>query len=145
MEFVLTRVLIGTSLGTSRHRRLAPPRTVIACQRSSRISLSWATDPKTHTNEQTANAALKRMGLKGKLVAHGLRALGSTTLNEKGFDPDVIEAALAHSDKDEVRSAYNRTDYLDRRREMMEWWSKHIEQAAGVGSALTWKPSVIAS
>ena len=66
-------------------------------------------------------------------------------LNEKGFDADVIEAALAHSDKDEVRSAYNRTDYLDRRREMMAWWSKHIEQAASVGSALTWKPSVIAS
>ena len=81
------------------------------------------------------------MGLKGKLVAHGLRALGSTTLNEKGFDADVIEAALAHSDKDEVRSAYNRTDYLERRREMMAWWSEHIEQAASVGSALTWKPS----
>lgn len=102
-------------------------------------------DPQTHTNEQTANAALKRMGLKGKLVAHGLRALGSTTLNEKGFDPDVIEAALAHTDKDEVRSAYNRTDYLERRREMMAWWSEHIEQAAGLGSALTWTPSVIAS
>ena len=82
------------------------------------------------------------MGLKGKLVAHGLRALGSTTLNEKGFDADVIEAALAHSDKDEVRSAYNRTDYLDRRREMMAWWSKHIEIGRGVGSALTWKPSL---
>ena len=101
-------------------------------------------DPKTHTNEQTANAALKRMGLKGQLVAHGLRALGSTTLNEKGFDADVIEAALAHSDKDEVRSAYNRTDYLERRREMMAWWSQHIEQAANLGSALTWQPSVIA-
>jgi len=102
-------------------------------------------DPKTHTNEQTANAALKRMGLKGKLVAHGLRALGSTTLNEKGFDADVIEAALAHSDKDEVRSAYNRTDYLERRREMMAWWSEHIEQAASLGSALTWRPTVVAS
>lgn len=102
-------------------------------------------DPQTHTNEQTANAALKRMGLKGQLVAHGLRALGSTTLNEKGFDPDVIEAALAHSDKDEVRSAYNRTDYLERRREMMDWWSEHIEKAASVGSALTWRPTVVAS
>ncbi|GJA34735.1 hypothetical protein KAM347_43530 [Aeromonas caviae] len=66
-------------------------------------------------------------------------------VRDLALDPDVIEAALAHSDKDEVRSAYNRTDYLDRRREMMEWWSKHIEQAASVGSALTWKPSVIAS
>ena len=84
------------------------------------------------------------MGFEGRLVAHGLRALGSTTLNERGFDADVIEAALAHSDKDEVRSAYNRTDYLERRRDMMAWWSKHIEQAANLGSSLTWKPTVIA-
>jgi len=43
--------------------------------------------------------ALKRMGFAGELVSHGLRALASTTLNEQGFDPDVIEAALAHIDK----------------------------------------------
>ena len=67
---------------------------------------------------------MKRMGYEGTLVAHGLRALGSTTLKEKGFDPDVIGAALAHSNKDEVRSAYNRTDYLERCREMMAWWSQ---------------------
>ena len=88
---------------------------------------------------------MKRMGYEGTLVAHGLRTLGSTTLKEKGFDPDVIGAALAHSNKDEVRSAYNRTDYLERRREMMAWWSEHIEQAASVGSALTWRPTVVAS
>jgi hypothetical protein len=39
------------------------------------------------------------MGYKNKLVAHGLRALASTTLNEQGHDPDVIEAALAHVEK----------------------------------------------
>jgi len=87
-------------------------------------------DPKKHTNEQTANAALKRMGFHKKLVAHGMRALASTTLNEQGFDGDVIEAALAHVDKDEVRRAYNRTDYLERRQVLMAWWSEHIEQAA---------------
>lgn len=87
-------------------------------------------DPKRHTNSQTANAALKRMGFAGKLVAHGLRALASTTLNEQGFDPDVVEAALAHVDSNEVRKAYNRADYLKRRRVMMNWWSEHIEQAA---------------
>lgn len=79
-----------------------------------------------HINTQTANMALKRMGFEGQLVAHGLRALASTTLNEEGFDPDVIEAALAHIDKNEVRRAYNRATYLDRRREMMIWWSNHI-------------------
>lgn len=66
-------------------------------------------DPKTHCNVQTANAALVRMGLKNRTTAHGFRSLASTTLNEQGFDPDVIEAALAHTDKNQVRSAYNRS------------------------------------
>jgi integrase len=87
-------------------------------------------NPRTHCNSQTANAAIKRMGYKDKLVAHGLRSLASTTLNEQGFDHDVIEAALAHVDENEVRRAYNRTDYLVRRAKMMDWWSAHIVKAA---------------
>jgi integrase len=87
-------------------------------------------NPRTHTHQQTANMALKRMGFAGELVAHGLRALASTTLNEQGFDADVIEAALAHTDKNEVRGAYNRAEYIQRRAVMMAWWSDHIEQAA---------------
>ncbi|MGR5240527.1 integrase domain-containing protein [Photobacterium damselae] len=87
-------------------------------------------DPKKPCNSQTANMALKRMGFAGRLVSHGLRSLASTTLNEQGFDRDLIEAALAHVDDNQVRSAYNRTDYLDRRRPMMSWWSGHVEEAA---------------
>lgn len=64
------------------------------------------------------------------LVAHGLRALASTTLNEQGFDSNIIEAALSHVDKDDVRRAYNRTDYFNRRIQLMDWWSNHIQQAA---------------
>ncbi|SDR68212.1 Integrase [Halopseudomonas litoralis] len=87
-------------------------------------------NPRDHCNSQTANMALKRMGFGGRLVSHGMRSLASTTLNEQGFDPELIEVALAHVDKDEVRSAYNRADYIERRRPMMEWWSRHIQQAA---------------
>jgi integrase len=83
-----------------------------------------------HCNVESANKALSRMGYKNRLVAHGLRALASTTLNELGHDPDVIEAALAHVDKNEVRRAYNRAEYLERRRVLMCWWSQHIEDAA---------------
>ncbi len=83
-----------------------------------------------HCNVESANKALSRMGYKNRLVAHGLRALASTTLNEQGHDPDVIEAALAHVDKNEVRRAYNRAEYLERRRMLMCWWSQHIEDAA---------------
>jgi integrase len=56
-------------------------------------------NPKQSTNIQTANAELKRIGYGGKLVAHGLRSITSTGLNEQGFNTDIIEAALAHSDK----------------------------------------------
>lgn len=87
-------------------------------------------NPNKCANSSTANVALKRMGFKGRLTAHGIRALASTTLNEQGFDPDIIEAALAHVDKNSVRSAYNRAQYLERRRVMMKWWSEHIERAA---------------
>lgn len=81
---------------------------------------------KSHVNSQSAKMALKRMGFGSKLVSHGLRALASTTLNEQNFNPDVIEAALAHVDRHEVRKAYNRTEYLEQRRKLMCWWSKHI-------------------
>lgn len=86
--------------------------------------------PREHANSETANVAIKRMGYKGRLVSHGLRALASTTLNEQGFDPEIIEVALAHIDKNAVRAAYNRAEYLEQRRKMMEWWSNYIEAAA---------------
>ncbi|MEZ9176902.1 integrase domain-containing protein [Vibrio kanaloae] len=82
------------------------------------------------TNSQTANAALKRMGYAGRLVSHGLRSIASTTLNENGHDPDLIEAALAHVGGNEVRRAYNRTDYFELRKPMMDWWSEYIINAS---------------
>ena len=84
-------------------------------------------DPKQPMNSQTANAALKRIGYGGKLVAHGLRSIASTALNEAGFNPDVIEAALAHSDRNEVRKAYNRSTYLIQRVELMDWWGDKVK------------------
>lgn len=56
--------------------------------------------------------------------------MASTILNEHAWDPELIEVALAHVDKDEVRSAYNRADYIERRRPMMKWWSEHIQEAS---------------
>lgn len=85
-------------------------------------------DPKLPMNSQTANAALKRIGFGGKLVAHGLRAIASTTMNEAGLNPDVIEAALAHVDKNEIRRAYNRSTYLEQRIALMNWWGCHVNK-----------------
>jgi integrase len=89
-----------------------------------------AQTPREPANSQTVNNAIKRMGFKGKLVSHGLRALASTTLNEQGFHYDLIEAALAHRDEDNIRGIYNRAEYIEQRRPMMEWWSSHIDSCA---------------
>lgn len=80
-------------------------------------------------NSQTVNAVIKRVGFAGRLVAHGFRSIASTALNEKGFDSDVIEAALAHIDSNEVRRAYNRAIYLEPRVKMMQWWGNFVEQS----------------
>lgn len=83
-------------------------------------------DPKQPMNSQTANAAIKRIGYGGKLVAHGLRSIASTALNEHGFNADLIESALAHTDKNEVRRAYNRSTYIIQRVKLMDWWGAFV-------------------
>lgn len=83
-------------------------------------------DPKLPMNSQTANAALKRLGYGRKLVAHGLRSIASTAMNEQGFNSDVIEVALSHIERNEVRKAYNRSLYLKQRQELMNWWGNMV-------------------
>lgn len=82
-------------------------------------------------SENTLLFALYRLGYKGRMTAHGFRALASTVLNEQsGFPHDVIERQLAHKETDQVRAAYNRAEYLDQRRKLMSWWSDWLESAA---------------
>ena len=86
-------------------------------------------DTNSHVSLFTANAAIKRsLGLKDELVAHGLRAIASTALHEYGFDSLLIEACLSHADQNEVRASYNRSDYLEQRKEIMCWWSDYIDE-----------------
>ena len=83
----------------------------------------------TFISETTFGMALKHMGFRGRQVAHGFRSIASTWLNESGgFHPDVIERQLAHEPANEVRSAYNRAEYLDERRRMMGVWAGHLGQ-----------------
>jgi len=84
----------------------------------------------SHANRETVNNALKSNGFEGIIVSHGLRSLFSTTCNEQNFDYDVVEAALAHQDPNVTRRSYNRSDYLERRRTLMQWWSDHIQKAS---------------
>ena len=79
------------------------------------------------------NSALRRMGYtKDEMTAHGFRASASSILNERGFDPDVIEAALAHRDEDEVRRVYNRAKYWNQRVQLMQSWANLLDEFQGL-------------
>ncbi|HDQ4464838.1 TPA: tyrosine-type recombinase/integrase [Pseudomonas aeruginosa] len=88
--------------------------------------------PKECMTATTLNRALERMGFNGKdsigFSAHGFRATASTILNEMGYRPDVIERQLAHAERNKVRASYNRAEYLEDRRNMMQEWSDMVEE-----------------
>ncbi|ENV75681.1 tyrosine-type recombinase/integrase [Acinetobacter ursingii] len=73
--------------------------------------------------------ALRRLGYEGRQTPHGFRHIASTLLNNKGFDERHIEAALAHV-KDGVAGVYNKAQYLNDRKYMMQWYADHLEQLA---------------
>ncbi len=87
-------------------------------------------------SENTINSVLADMGYKGRLVGHGFRSIASTILNEQGFRPDIIEKQLAHAERNKVRAAYNRAEYLDERRKMMQEWADYLDKAASGGNVV---------
>lgn len=91
-------------------------------------------------SENTVNTALRRMGFdKDTMTGHGFRALASTHLNEMGWAPDVIERQLAHAERNKVRAAYNRAQYLPERRKMMQAWSDYLDALKDVSSTAPFK------
>ncbi len=82
-------------------------------------------------SENTLNSALAAMGYKGKHSAHGFRALFSTVANECGHDADVIERQLAHKERNEVRAAYHRAEYLPERAKLLQWWADRLDGRKG--------------
>jgi len=80
--------------------------------------------------------ALYRLGYKGKMTGHGFRAVASTLLNEQGYNRDVIERQLAHCERDEVRGAYNRAEYLPARKTMMQQWADYLDQLRTSGEVI---------
>ena len=73
--------------------------------------------------------ALRRMGYEGRQTPHGFRHIASTLLNNRGFDERHIESALAHV-KDGVAGVYNKAQYLQDRKQMMQWYADHLEEIA---------------
>ena len=79
-------------------------------------------------SENTVTYALARLGYKGRMTGHGFRSVASTILNEQGYRHDVIERQLSHSERNQVRAAYNRAEYLPERRAMMQQWADYLDK-----------------
>ena len=75
-------------------------------------------------------AALRTLGIsKEEMSGHGFRAIARTLLDEQlKFRPDLIEQQLGHRVKDPLGRAYNRTQFLDERKQMMQDWADYCEQ-----------------
>jgi|TARA_B100002051_G_scaffold275009_1_gene317560 integrase len=85
------------------------------------------------SNNTLLYGGIYRMGYRSRATIHGFRTLASSILNESGeWNPDAIERQLAHSEKDQVRAAYNRAQYLEERKRMMQWYADYLEKIIGV-------------
>ncbi len=87
-------------------------------------------------SDVTVNAALRRLSYSAQeMTAHGFRTMASTRFNEFGWRPDLIERQLAHVEKDYIRAAYNRAEYIDERRKMMQAWADHLDALRDANAA----------
>lgn len=91
-------------------------------------------------SDNTIRTALKSLGYESDVMtAHGFRTTASTLLNEQGWSPDAIEQQLAHSPRDQVRAAYNRAQYLEERRRMMQSWADYMDSLKNGAQVLPFK------
>lgn len=102
--------------------------------------------PSLHTGERpmsenTVNVALRRMGFdRETATAHGFRAMARTLAAERlGIAPEVIEAQLAHAVGDSLGRAYNRTQFMDQRRELMTKWADYLDRLREGAQVLPFK------
>lgn len=89
-------------------------------------------DPKKPMSDMALTVLVRRIGYAGRVTGHGFRHTMSTILHEQGFNSAWIELQLAHVDKNTIRGTYNHAQYLDQRREMMQWYADYIDSLAGV-------------
>lgn len=76
--------------------------------------------------------ALNRMGYEGKMTTHGFRALAMTTLKESlGYRHEVMNRQLSHAQKDKIASAYDRAQFLEECKKMMQRWADYFDGIEG--------------
>jgi len=85
-------------------------------------------DPNKPMGASTLNKVFEEIGYgNGRFTPHGARATASTALNEQGWSADAIERQLAHTERDLVRAAYNHSDHMEQRRNMMQAWADYLD------------------
>lgn len=85
-------------------------------------------DPQKPMSGDAIRMALNRMGYEGRMTTHGFRALAMTTLKEKlGYRHETVDRQLAHAQKDKIASAYDRAQFLDERKKMMQHWADYLD------------------
>jgi integrase len=88
-------------------------------------------DPNKPMSEAAINAALRRLGYntKTEITGHGFRAMARTILEEElKIRPEIIEQQLAHTVRDPLGRAYNRTAHIVERRKMMQRWADYLDE-----------------
>ena len=95
-------------------------------------------NPKKPMSDMALTVLVRRIGYAGRVTGHGFRHTMSTILHEQGFNSAWIELQLAHVDKNSIRGTYNHAQYLEGRREMMQWYGDFIGQAGKSGSSLAY-------
>lgn len=88
-------------------------------------------DHRKPISKESVNQVIELLGYKGRLTGHGFRHTMSTILHEKGYNSAWIETQLAHIDKNAIRGTYNHAQYLDGRREMMQWYADYMDELEG--------------
>lgn len=87
-------------------------------------------DKKKSISENAVLLVIRQIGYEGLASGHGFRHQFSTIMNEYEWPADAIEKQLAHANSGSVRGIYNHAQYLDKRREMMQWWADWVDGVA---------------
>lgn len=124
--------------------------TLHTCAAGSRYVLPSRYDPDRCRSRATLNRMTRLIVERAKaagvplepFTVHDLRRTGSTLLNEAGFNGEWIEKCLAHEEGQSSRSVYNKAEYAEQRRHMLQEWANMIDAwAAGETYTPTWCPA----
>jgi integrase len=94
-------------------------------------------DPQKPMSNGAILMALRRLGYQNKMTGHGFRALAMSTIKERlGYRHEVVDRQLAHAQKDKVASAYDRAQFLEERKRMMQDWADYLDTIARGGNVI---------